>query len=79
MNSNIRRISTPPEKIGTLVGPRKLMNIDQLEAELAIVKAELARVRAIRVKLEIELLYQQIEQLEQEQMKFRVYIAKYVR
>jgi ribosomal protein L29 len=79
MNSDMRRISTPPEKIGILVGPRKLMNIDQLEAELAIVKAELARVRAIRVKLEIELLYQQIEQLEQEQMKFRVYIAKYVR
>lgn len=64
MNSDIRRISTPPEKIGTLVGPRKLMNLDQLEAELAIVRAELARVRAIRIRLQIEVLYQQIEQLE---------------
>ena len=77
MNSDIRRISTPIEKIGKSVKPSK--NIDQLEAELAIVKAELARVRATRIKLEIEVLYQELEQLEQEQMKFRVYIAKYVR
>ena len=77
MNSDKRRISTPIEKVGKLIAPRK--NIDQLEAELGIVKAELARARAIRIKLEIEVLYQQIEQLEQEQMNLRIYIAKYVR
>jgi len=51
--------------------------IEQLEAELAIVRAELARVRAIRIRLEIEVLFKQIEHLEQEQIKFRTYIAKY--
>ena len=79
MNSNIRRISTPPEKIGKLIRPSVKTYIEQLEAELAVVKAELARVRATRIKLEIEVLYQQIEQLEQEQMNLRIYIAKYVR
>jgi len=63
MNSDIRRISTPPEKTGKLVGPSVKTYIEQLEAELAVVKAELARARAIRICLEIELLFKEIEQL----------------
>ena len=63
MNSNIQRISTPPEKIGKLIRPSIKTYIEQLEAELAVVKAELARARAIRICLEIELLFKEIEQL----------------
>lgn len=63
MNSDTRRISTPPEKIGKLICPSVKTYIEQLEAELAVVKAELARTRAIRICLEIELLYKEIEQL----------------
>ena len=63
MNSNIQRILTPPEKIGKLIRPSIKTYIEQLEAELAVVKAELARARAIRICLEIELLFKEIEQL----------------
>jgi glucosamine 6-phosphate synthetase-like amidotransferase/phosphosugar isomerase protein len=58
MNSDMRRISTPIEKITSVK-----TYIEQLEAELAVVKAELARTRAIRICLEIELLFKEIEQL----------------
>jgi len=63
MNSDIRRISTPLEKIGKSVSPSVRTYIEQLEAELPVVKAELVRERTIRICLEIELLFKEIEQL----------------
>jgi hypothetical protein len=60
---NTQTLLTPIQKIKIFMSPSVRTYVEQLEAELAVVKAELARMRAIRICLEIELLYKEIEQL----------------